>query len=54
MTGRYLTAEEVERALPGFLDGLERRGVEISNNAGALLVDGFLGDIFDAIAEASK
>ncbi len=47
---RYLTAEEVEASMPGFLDELERRGVTISNNVGALIVDGYLGDIFEAIA----
>ena len=47
---RYLTADEVEEKMPGFLAELEKRGVVISNNAGALLVDGYLGDIFEAAA----
>ena len=54
MTGRYLTAEEVERALPGFLASLEARGVELSNNAGALIVDGYLGDVLDALAAVTR
>lgn len=47
---RYLTQREVNIKLPGLLDELEVRGVEISNNAGALIVDGYLGDIIDALA----
>lgn len=39
---KNLTAEEVERVMPGFLADIESRGVQISNNAGALLVDGYL------------
>lgn len=51
--GKYLTEDEVERGMPGLLEDLEARGVEISNNAGALIVDGYLGDIFAAIAKSS-
>lgn len=48
---KYLTVTEVERMLPGLLGQLEVRDVEISNNAGALIVNGYLGDILEAIFE---
>lgn len=39
------TAEDWESEYPGALDALEAAGVSISNNAGAIMVDGYLGDI---------
>jgi hypothetical protein len=52
--GRNVTADELNTKMPGLLDALERRGVAISNNAGAIIVDGYIGDIFSAITEASE
>lgn len=49
MSGRYITAEELDITMPGFIANLEQLGVGISNNAGALMVNGYLGDIFDAL-----
>lgn len=46
---RYITGDEIRRTMPGFLEDLESRGVEISNNAGAIIIEGYLGDIFEAL-----
>ena len=47
---RTWTAADWESNFPGLLDRLEARGVEISNNAGAIIVDGYLGDVLAAAA----
>lgn len=45
---KYLTVEDLD---PGFLARLEAKGVLLSNNAGAIIVEGYLGDLLDAVAE---
>jgi hypothetical protein len=52
MWGKHVTAREANDLLPGLLDDLERRGVELSNNIGSIMVEGYLGDIADALVLA--
>lgn len=51
---RHLTAEAIERLWPGLLGELDVRGVEISNNAGSIIVNGYLGDVLGALADAAR
>lgn len=46
---RQASADEVERWHPGLLRYLEVIGVELSNSGGAVIVEGYLGEIIGAI-----
>jgi len=54
MWGKHVTQAEVEFVEPGLIAELEAKGVEFSNNAGSLVVEGYLGDITDTIANRAR
>jgi hypothetical protein len=50
---KFLNADQLEASHPGLVDALAARDVALSNNVGAIIVDGYLGDVLDAIASSS-
>ena len=54
MWGKHVTEAEVEFVSPGLLAELESKGVELSNNVGTIIIEGYLGDIADAISNRAR